>query len=137
MGVLNNLLEDSKTIPQTFDYKLDNVIFTLEDQQEALTNPEWSFWFAKANIPGSDIKALQAKACEDPYYAYNFAKYISGADIKYCQEHACKEPRWAYIFAIDIPGADIKYCQEHACKKPNWAHMFASHIPDADMGYCR
>jgi len=66
MGVLNNLLEDSKSISQTFVYILYNNtnLLTLEDQKEALKNPCWSFWFAKVNIPGSDFKALQAKACE-------------------------------------------------------------------------
>ena len=84
MGVLNKLLKDSKLIPQTFKYKFDNNLLTIEDQQEALTKPRWSYYFAKANIPGSDIKALQAKACEDPWCAYLFAKYIPGADISYC-----------------------------------------------------
>ena len=98
-----------------FSYKLyKNLLVTVEGQEEVLTKPEWSYLFALKKIPGSDIKALQAKACEDPWYAYLFARYISGADIKYCQEHACKNTRWAYYFAIDIPGADKEYCFKHA-----------------------
>src|SRR5690606_10135080 len=119
MGVLNNLLEDSKTIPQTLLYKFNNNLLTIEDQQEALTNTRWSYFFTKANITASDFKALQAKACEDPYYAFLFAKYISGADIKYCQEHACINAYNAYRFARDIPEADIEYCRQ-ACKGTRW-----------------
>jgi len=52
----------------------------LEHQKEALTKPKWSYLFAKENIPGSDIKALQAKACEGPIWAYQFAIDIPGAD---------------------------------------------------------
>src|SRR5690606_15776118 len=97
MGVLNNLLEDSKLVPQTFLYKLDrNILITIEDQQEALTDSCWSYYFAKAKIPGSDIKALQAKTCEEPCYAYIFARDMVGADIEYCQEYACKKPGYAY-----------------------------------------
>src|SRR5690554_6409366 len=110
MEVLNNLLEDSKLVPQTFLYKLDrNILITIEDQQEALTKSEWSYNFAKAKIPGSDFKALQAKACENPYYAYMFARDVPEADIQYCQEHACKDFGYAHWFARDIYGADIKY----------------------------
>ena len=119
MGVLNNLLEDSKLIPQTFEYKLDNDLLTIEDQEEVLTKPRWCFYFAKTNIPGSNVKALQTKACEDHYYAYLFARFIPGADIKYCQEHACKDPEWAYMFALHIPGADKEYCRQ-ACKGTRW-----------------
>jgi len=113
MGVLNNLLEDSKLIPQTFEYKLDNNLLTIEDQEEALATPDMSYWFAEANIPDSDIKALQAKACEDPYYAYCFARDIVGADIKYCQEYVCQDPYWAYYFARYVPGADKKFLKKH------------------------
>ena len=81
---------------------------------KALTNPGLAYHFAKANIPGPDFKALQAKACEDPYYAFLFARYIPGADIKYCQEHACRDPEWAYQFAKYIPKSDKEYCFKHA-----------------------
>ena len=97
-----------------FEYKLDNNLLTLEDQKEALKNPYQSYWFAKANIPGSDFKALQTKVCEDPYFAYKFAKNIPGADIKYCQEHACKNSNWAFFFAADIPKSDKEYCFKHS-----------------------
>ena len=117
--MLNRLLEDSETIPQTFKYKFDNNLLTIEDQQEALTDPRWAYCFASANIPGSDIKALQAKACEEPYYAFLFAKYIPGADIKYCQEHACKDAYWAHMFALYVPGADKEYCRQ-VCKGTRW-----------------
>ena len=46
MGVLNKLIEDSKLVPQTFWYKFDNNLLTIEDQQEALANPYWSYLFA-------------------------------------------------------------------------------------------
>ena len=137
MGVLNKLLKDSKTIPQTFKYKFDNNLLTIEDQEEALISSYWSYYFALANIPGSNVKALQTKACEDHYYAYLFARFIPGADIKYCQEHACRNPEWAYYFALNVPGADIKYCQEHACKDPEWARLFALYVSGADIEYCR
>jgi len=94
-----------------FFHKYENDRLTIEDQKEALTNPYWAFLFAKENIPGSDFKALQAKACEDPGYAYSFAYYIPVADIKYCQEHACKSSHYAYLFARDISGADLQYCK--------------------------
>ena len=113
-----------------FSSKYKNNLLTIEDQEEALTRFEWSYYFAKAKIPGSDIKALQAKACEDPHYAFCFARDISGADIKYCQQHACKDPYYAYLFAKNIPNANIKYCQEYACKDPLWAYMFALYIPE-------
>ena len=139
MGVLNKLLKDSKLIPQTFRYKLNNNtnLLTIEDQQEALTDSYWSYCFAKANVPGSDFKALQVKACEDPECAYYFAKFILGVDIKYCQQHACKDPSYAYLFARNISGADIKYCQEHACKDSKFAYCFARDINGADKEYCR
>src|SRR5690606_36930646 len=100
----------------TIIYKYHKKLLTIEDQREALTSSYLSYYFARANVPGSDFKALQTKACENPYYAYIFAKDISGADIKYCQRYACKKPCWAYNFARDISGADINYCQKHACK---------------------
>ena len=95
-----------------FEYKIynDSNPPSIEDQKEALTRPRWSYLFALANIPGSDFKALQAKACKNPYCAYLFARDIAGANIKYCQEHACKDPIYAYYFAKYIPGADKKYC---------------------------
>lgn len=93
--MLNKLIKDSKQIPQTFEYKLDRNILTIEDQKEALKKPSWSYWFAKENIPGSDIKALQAKACKDPYFAYYFAKFIPEADKEYCRQ-ACKGTFWAF-----------------------------------------
>jgi len=65
--MLNKLLKDSKLVPQTFLYKIDSNIITIKDQEEALTKPGWSYWFARANIPESDFKALQVKACEDPF----------------------------------------------------------------------
>src|SRR5690606_30677165 len=98
-NILNSLIKDSKQIPQTFRYKLYSDLLILKDQEEALTDHKWSYLFALKNIPGSDFKALQAKACEDHYFAYLFAKRIPDADIKYCQEHACKNPRYAYHFA--------------------------------------
>src|SRR5690606_20392077 len=119
-----------------FWFKYYNNLLTIEHQKESLTTPDMSYWFAKANIPGSDIKALQSKACEAPYYAYCFARDIVGADIKYCQEYACKDPLYAYYFAINIPGANIKYCQEHACKSSYWAYDFVLNIPGADKEYC-
>src|SRR5690554_6703242 len=97
-----------------FWFKFDNNLLTIEDQEEALTSSWWSYYFALANIPGSDFKALQVKACEDPFYAYMFARDIPDADIKYCQEHACKKPGYAHWFARDIYGADIKYCFKYA-----------------------
>jgi len=97
-----------------FEYKIYSNILTIEEQKEALTNPWWSYHFAIENIPGSDIKALQAKACEEPYCAYLFAKNIPGADIKYCQEYACQSHYYAYYFAIVIPEADKEYCFKHA-----------------------
>src|SRR5690606_2819501 len=106
--MLNKLIKDSKTVSQTFKYKFNKNLLTIEDQQEALTDPRWAYFFASANIPGSDIKALQAKACEEPYYAFLFAKYIPGADINYCQEHTCKDSKLAYMFAKYIPNANIK-----------------------------
>ena len=90
--------------------KYKNNLLTIEDQEEGLTRSDWSYCFALKKIPGSDFKALQAKACEDPYWAFLFAKYIPGADIKYCQEHACRNPELAYYFARDIPSANKKYC---------------------------
>ena len=111
-------------------------MYTLSDQEKALTRPRWSYLFAKANISGSDIKALQAKACEVPYNAYIFAMNVSGADIQYCQQHACKDPGYAYLFARNVSGADIKYCQEHACKDSKIAYCFARDIPGADKKYC-
>src|SRR5690554_5663611 len=116
--------------------KYRNILITIEDQQEALTKSGWSYWFAKANIPGSNFKALQTKACEDPYYAYSFAENVSGADIKYCQEYACKDSYCAYMFAKDIFGANIKYCQQYACKDPHWSYLFAIDIPNSDKKYC-
>jgi len=94
MGVLNKLIEDSKLVPQTFWYKFDNNLLTIEDQQEALTKPRWSYYLAKENIPGSDIKALQAKACEDPECAFWFALDIPGADKEYCFKHAFPEEKY-------------------------------------------
>src|SRR5690606_8534924 len=130
---------DSKLVSQTFLYKLNNNtnLLTIEDQQEVLTRSDWSYCFALKKIPGSDFKALQAKACEEPYWAFLFAKYIPGADIQYCQQYACKESKYAYYFARDIPGADIQYCQQHACKEPGCAYCFARDIPGADKEYCR
>jgi|SRR5690606_26168226 len=116
--------------------KYENDRLTIEDQKEALTNPYWAFLFAKENIPGSNFKALQAKACEDPFYAYCFAKDIPGADIKYCQEHACRNLEWAYHFALNVPGANIKYCQEYACKDSYYAYQFALNIPGANIEHC-
>ena len=87
MGVLNNLLEDSKLIPQTFEYKLDNDLLTIEDQQEALTKPRWSYYFAKTNIPGSNVKALQTKACEEPCYACLFMEQVRNIADKFVKEH--------------------------------------------------
>lgn len=100
--------------------KFYNNLLTIKDQKEALTDSYKSYYFARANIPGSDIKALQAKACENSYCAYRFAKYIANANIKYCQEHACKAPNWAYYFAIDIPNSDKEYCFKHAF--PDYAY---------------
>src|SRR5690606_1035916 len=104
---------------QTFWYKFDNNLLTIEDQKEALTNPRWAYCFAKINIPGSNVKALQTKACEDHYNAYLFARFIPGADIKYCQEHACRNPELAYYFALNVPGVDKEYCRQ-ACKGTPW-----------------
>ena len=99
--------------------KHNNNLLTLEDQEEALTRSEWSYYFASANVPGSDIKALQAKTCEEPCYAYIFARDVPGADIKYCQKYACKDYRYAYYFAHCIPGADKEYCRRF-CKGTEW-----------------
>lgn len=100
MEVLNKLVKDSKTIPQTFKYKLYHNIrpLTLEDQKEALTRAGWSYYFARANIPGSDIKALQAKACEDPGWVYYFAKDIPGVDVKALYAKVCEDLFWGLIF---------------------------------------
>lgn len=128
--MLNKLIKDSKQIPQTFRCKLyrNTRLLTLEDQKEALTKSKWSYLFARVNISGSNIKALQAKACEDPCYAYLFAKFIPGADIQYCQEYACKNPASAYAFARYIPGADKEYCQEYAYKNLQFAYKFRKNI---------
>ena len=82
-------------------------------------------------------KKLQETACENPAYAYHFARDIKGADIIYCQEAACKIPAWAYSFAHSVRGANIKYCQEHACKDPAYAFHFARNISTADIEYCK
>src|SRR5690606_14438023 len=111
-----------------FSYKLYKNLLKIEDQEEAVKKHIWSYSFALANIPGSDFKVLQVKACESPCWAYCFAKNIPGANVKYCQEHACKNPKWAFCFARDISGADIQYCQEYACKNPDWALDFAIYI---------
>lgn len=78
--MLNRLLEDSKLVSQSFLYKLNNNLLTIEVQQEALTDSRWSYRFALEKIPGSDFKALQAKACEESFFAYLFARYIPRAD---------------------------------------------------------
>lgn len=96
-----------------FYHKYINYNIAIEDQEEALKDPYWAFLFARKNIPESDFKALQVKACEEYFWAYYFALDIPGADIRYCQKHACKDPKWAYYFALDIPGADIQYCFKH------------------------
>ena len=97
-----------------FEYKYYENLLTIEDQKEALTSPFQSYWFVMKNIPGSDFKALQTKACKDPECAYYFARDVPGADIKYCQEYACKELGWAYYFAINIPKSDKEYCFKRA-----------------------
>lgn len=111
-------------------------LLTIEDQKEALIHYDSSYWFAKANIPGSNFKALQEKCCEDSCFAYLFAKDITVADIEYCQRHACKDPKFAFLFAKDIFGANIKYCQQYACKDPHWSYLFAIDIPNSDKKYC-
>ena len=121
----------------SFIKNFDNNLLTLEDQDEALTDSWWSYMFALKNIPGSDFKALQAKACEKYGYAVLFALNVLNADIKYCQKHACKDPHFAYRFALDIVGADINYCQEYACKHPYWAYCFARDVPGANIQYCQ
>lgn len=116
--------------------KYNNNLLTIEDQKEALKKSEWSYWFAELNISGSDFKALQEKACEEPYCAYWFALGVPDADVKYCQEHACQDPDWAYRFAKNVPNADVKFCQELACKDPEVAYLFARDIPKSDKEYC-
>lgn len=51
-------------------------MYTLSDQDFALKSSAQSYYYAKLKIPGSDFKALQAKACEEPCYAFkrNFIK---------------------------------------------------------------
>ena len=109
MTVLDLLANDSKNIPKTFGYRINNNLLTIDDQEKALTKPYW---------------------------AYAFALYVPGADIKKCEEAACKNPEFAYLFARDVPGADIKKCEEAACKDPEWAYYFALHIPGADKEKC-
>lgn len=95
MGILNKLIEDSKSVPQNIYYKtIKNKPLTLGNQEEALTNSRMSYYFAREYIPGSDIKALQAKACERPVYAYKFGMFIYGADRDFCFKHASKSARY-------------------------------------------
>ena len=95
MTILQHIKADAKKVPKTFGYRLNNNLATIEDQEEALTKPEWAF-----------------------YFAYD----VSGADIRKCEEVACKDPHWAYMFALNIPGADIQKCEE-AIRKDNYGIM--------------
>ena len=105
--MLEFLIRDAKTAPKSFGYKLRNNLLTLEDQEEALTNPKWAYCFAK-DVKGANIKVCQEAAIKNPELAYRFAKYVKGADIEVCQEAAVRDPYWAYAFARDITGADAE-----------------------------
>ena len=54
MIILEIITNDSENVPKTFGYKISNELLTLEDQEEALTKPEWAYYFAR-DIPGANI----------------------------------------------------------------------------------
>lgn len=62
MGILNKLIDDSKSVPQNIYYKtINNKPLTIESEKEALTNSRMSYYFAREYIPESDIKALSLR----------------------------------------------------------------------------
>lgn len=121
----------------SFTAKKDYKLLTIEDQEEALTNPKFAVDFARL-VPGADIKKCQdvVLCSKNSYYAYAFAVYITGADIEQCQEVACKDAKHAYGFALQVRGADIQKCQEAACADADYAFKFARNIKGADIEYC-
>ncbi|MFA5759145.1 MAG: hypothetical protein WC942_07315 [Clostridia bacterium] len=74
--MLSKILKDSVGIPKTIGYKITKGLATLSDEEEACTNPEWAYLFAKY-IPGANIVKCQEAACKDPEYAYLFCQEYS------------------------------------------------------------
>jgi len=56
--VLEFLIQHAKTYPKPFRYRLINDLVNLEDQEEALTNPEWAYRFAR-DVKGANIEVCQ------------------------------------------------------------------------------
>lgn len=121
----------------SFTAKTNYKALTIEDQEEALTNPKFAIEFARL-VSGADIKKCQEVVLrsKNPYYAYLFAVYITEADIEQCQEVACGDAKFAYSFALQVRGADIQKCQEAACADADYAFKFARNIKDADIEHC-
>ena len=98
--------KDVATVPQTFQYKLEEGLLTLADQEEALT---------------------------EPGKAYGFSYWVNGADLVKCQEVACQDFIWAYSFWKHIIKATPIVCAKAAWADFNILHWET--FSDQDLGY--
>ena len=62
-------------------------------------NPEEAYIHAKENGPSEETRKI---ACEDPGYAYLYARNVDQCPSDDTREAVCRHPKMAYWYAQDI-----------------------------------
>jgi hypothetical protein len=67
-------------------------------------------------------------ACQDPYYAYDYARYVDRVPRDDTRAAACRDPEYAYWYARDVDQGPRDDTRASACKHPECAYWYARDI---------
>jgi hypothetical protein len=128
-------------VPISKDADLENVVFT--DTMILLEVEECDIVYCEGNgkmrvrkaIPVRQIveadeewKIIRTAACKNPYYAYEYARYVDQRPTKETRKSVCKEPKYAYYYAKDIDKGATYETRTAACKDPGYAYRYARYV---------
>jgi hypothetical protein len=128
-------------VPISEDSDLTNVIFTdtmilLEVAEEDIVYREnnGKMRVCKATpirqVVESDEewKTIRTAACQDPYYAYCYAKEVDQKPTAETRTSACNDPIWAYWYAFEVDKKPTDETRTAVCENPEWAYWYALQV---------
>jgi hypothetical protein len=80
------------------------------------------------NLNNDELYILRLAACQNPYYAYEYAYYVDKKPIDKTRIAACQHPEWAFYYALSVDKKPTNETRSGACQHPEWAFYYAMNV---------
>jgi hypothetical protein len=93
----------------------------------ACQEPEYAYWYAKY-VDQEPTNETGTVACQSPQYAYEYAKYVDQEPTDETRTAACKKPYFAYLYAVNVDKKPTEETRTAACDNSEWAYWYARDV---------